>query len=62
LRLANNQHWATDVLMGAAIGIASAEIADWAYPKIKKAMNKTAVKWEPIVAPNYYAARVSYSF
>ena len=62
LRVANNKHWGTDVLMGAAIGIASAEIADWAYPKFKKALNKTALNWEPIVAPNFYAARVSYSF
>ncbi|MHA8106639.1 phosphatase PAP2 family protein [Aquirufa sp. 5-AUSEE-100C1] len=61
-RMANNKHWATDIFMGAAIGIASAEIADWAYPKFKKVMNKTAVEWEPIVAPNYYAARLSYTF
>ncbi len=62
LRMANNKHWATDIFMGAAIGIASAEIADWAYPKFKKVLNKTAVEWEPIVAPNYYAARLSYTF
>jgi membrane-associated phospholipid phosphatase len=62
LRMANNKHWASDVFMGAAIGITSAEIADWAYPKLKKALNKTALNWEPIVSPNFYAARVSYSF
>jgi membrane-associated phospholipid phosphatase len=62
LRMANNKHWGTDVFMGAAIGIASAEIADWAYPKLNQALNKTALNWEPIVAPNFYAARVSYSF
>lgn len=62
LRIANNKHWASDIFMGAAIGIASAEIADWAYPKFKKAMNNTVVEWEPIVAPNYYAARLSYTF
>ncbi len=62
LRMANNKHWATDVFMGAAIGIASAEIAHWAYPKFKKALNKTAWNWEPIVAPNFYAARVNYTF
>ncbi|MFM1780782.1 MAG: hypothetical protein RJB49_1077, partial [Bacteroidota bacterium] len=27
LRIANNKHWVTDVLMGSAIGIASAELA-----------------------------------
>jgi membrane-associated phospholipid phosphatase len=62
LRMANNKHWATDVAMGAAVGIASAEIAYWVYPKLKKSLDKTSLNWEPIVAPNYYAARVSYTF
>lgn len=62
MRIANNKHWATDVAMGAAIGIASAEIAHWIYPKLKKSLDKTSLNWEPIVAPNYYAARVSYAF
>jgi membrane-associated phospholipid phosphatase len=62
LRMANNKHWATDVAMGAAIGIASAEFAHWAYPKLKKSLDKTSLNWEPIVAPNFYAARVSYDF
>lgn len=62
MRVANNKHWATDVAMGAAIGIASAEIAHWVYPKLKKSLNKTSLNWEPIVAPNYYAAHVNYSF
>jgi membrane-associated phospholipid phosphatase len=60
--MANNKHWATDVAMGAAIGIASAEFAHWAYPKLKKSLDKTSLNWEPIVAPNFYAARVSYAF
>jgi membrane-associated phospholipid phosphatase len=62
MRLANNKHWTTDVAMGAAIGIASAEIGHWIYPKLKKSLNKTSLHWEPIVAPNYYAAHISYSF
>jgi len=62
MRIANNKHWATDVAMGAAIGIASAEIAHWIYPKLKKSLDKTSLNWEPIVTPNYYAARVSYAF
>jgi membrane-associated phospholipid phosphatase len=62
LRMANNKHWATDVAMGAAVGIASAEIAYWVYPKLKKSLDKTSLNWEPIVAPSYYAARVSYTF
>jgi membrane-associated phospholipid phosphatase len=62
LRIANNKHWASDVAMGAAIGIASAEVAYWVYPKLKKSLDKTSLTWEPMVAPNFYAARVSYAF
>lgn len=62
LRMANNKHWASDVAMGAAVGIASAEFAHWLYPKLQKSVEKTTLQWEPIVAPNFYAARLSYAF
>lgn len=62
LRMANNQHWAADVLMGAAVGIASAEAAYWVYPKLKKALHQSAFEWDPIVTPNFYAARVQVRF
>ncbi len=62
LRMANNQHWAADVLMGAAVGIASAEAAYWVYPKLKKALHQSAFEWDPIVSPNFYAARVQVRF
>ncbi len=64
LRMANNKHWASDVLMGAGIGIASAEIASCLYPKIKSKLfdAKSAWNFEPQIAPNYYAARLNYSF
>jgi len=64
LRLANNQHWASDVLMGAGIGIASAEMASFLYPKIKTKIfdAKSAWNFEPQIAPNYYVARLNYSF
>ena len=64
LRMANNQHWASDVLMGAGIGIVSAEIASYLYPKIKSKLfnSKSAWNFEPQIAPNYYVARLNYSF
>ena len=64
LRMANNQHWASDVFMGAGIGIASAEIASYLYPKIKTKLfnSKSAWNFEPQIAPNYYVARLNYSF
>lgn len=64
LRLANNKHWVSDVLMGAGVGIASAEIASCLYPKIKSKLNKSKSAWnfEPQIAPNYYVARLNYSF
>jgi hypothetical protein len=64
LRLANNQHWASDVFMGAGIGIASAEIASYLYPKLKTKLFNTKSAWnfEPQIAPNYYVARLNYSF
>ncbi|MBR1475033.1 MAG: hypothetical protein IJ613_05600, partial [Muribaculaceae bacterium] len=32
LRLSRHRHWASDVLMGAGIGILSAHVADWLLP------------------------------
>jgi len=40
LRLYNNQHWFSDVVAGAGIGIGSAKLAYWIYPKIKKVLFK----------------------
>ena len=63
LRIANNKHWVTDVLMGSAIGIASAELAYILYPSVRE-------KWQtlnrftltPQVAPAYYGASMSIGF
>lgn len=36
LRMYNNKHWLSDVVSGAGIGIISAKISYWLYPKIKE--------------------------
>ncbi len=36
LRIYNNRHWLSDVLVGAGIGILSAQAAYWLYPEIRK--------------------------
>lgn len=35
LRMYNNQHWLSDIISGAGIGILSTKLAYWLYPKIK---------------------------
>ncbi|MCK9617294.1 MAG: phosphatase PAP2 family protein [Lentimicrobiaceae bacterium] len=36
LRMLNNKHWLSDVMVGAAVGMVSAQITYWIYPAIKK--------------------------
>jgi membrane-associated phospholipid phosphatase len=63
LRIANNKHWVTDVLMGSAIGIASAELAYLVYPKIRHQWQKlNRFTLTPQVAPAYYGASMSIGF
>jgi membrane-associated phospholipid phosphatase len=63
LRIANNKHWVTDVLMGSAIGIASAELAYILYPKVRHQWQKlNRFTLNPQVAPAYYGASMSIGF
>jgi hypothetical protein len=63
LRIANNKHWVTDVLMGSAIGIASAELAYLVYPKVRHQWQKlNRFTLTPQVAPAYYGASMSIGF
>jgi membrane-associated phospholipid phosphatase len=40
LRIYNNNHYFSEVVAGAGIGIASAKLANWIYPKIKRIFYK----------------------
>jgi len=63
LRIANNKHWVTDVLMGSAIGIASAELAYILYPKVRTQWQKlNRFTLTPQVSPAYYGASVTVGF
>ncbi len=63
LRIANNKHWVTDVLMGSAIGIASAELAYILYPKVRHQWQKlNRFTLTPQGAPAYYGASMSIGF
>jgi len=60
LRITNNKHWVTDVLMGSAIGIASAELAYILYPSVREKWQKlNRFTLTPQVAPAYYGASMS---
>jgi membrane-associated phospholipid phosphatase len=63
LRIANNKHWATDVFLGSAIGIASAELAYLLYPHVRDKWQKlNRFTLTPQVAPAYYGASMSIGF
>lgn len=40
LRVYNNRHWLSDVVMGAGIGILNTRLAYWMYPAIQRALFK----------------------
>lgn len=61
LRMANNAHWASDVLVGAGIGMAAAELSYQLYPKLQRKWgNKHALQVNPIVGNNFYAFQVAF--
>jgi membrane-associated phospholipid phosphatase len=63
LRIANSKHWLTDVLMGSAIGIASAELAYLVYPHVRDKWQKlNRFTLTPQVAPSYYGASMTVGF
>lgn len=40
LRVLRNEHWLSDVLFGAGVGIGATEIVYWGYPWVKKKLKK----------------------
>lgn len=63
IRIANNKHWVTDVLMGSAIGIASAELAYLIYPKVRHQWQKlNYFTMTPQITSSYYGASMTVGF
>ncbi len=60
LRMANNQHWLSDVLVGAGIGISAAEFSRYIYPKLEgKWKQKHGFQMNPLMGNNFYAIQLS---
>jgi len=53
LRLYNNKHWASDVVTGAGIGIASTRLAYWLYPIMQHAFGKGHSSGGTVLMPTY---------
>lgn len=61
LRLANHEHWVSDVLVGAGIGVAAAELSYYLYPKIQeKWLKKHAIRFEPMIGNQVVAMRIAW--
>ena len=68
LRMLNNKHWMSDVLVGAGLGILATECIYWVYPLLKDSLNKRSAKKSknnlsllPYVSPNHYGVFLQYN-
>ncbi len=52
-RIFNDKHWVGDVVAGAGIGILSAEVAYWLFPKVSQLFSKDHSKNSALVYPFY---------
>ncbi|MBP6410523.1 MAG: phosphatase PAP2 family protein [Pseudarcicella sp.] len=64
LRVANNKHWVSDVLVGAGLGILSAKCAYWLYPKAKSLLfgRNTNLSLMPLYNGNNLCLQANYNF
>jgi membrane-associated phospholipid phosphatase len=68
LRMMNNEHWMSDVLVGAGLGILTTKIVYWVDPLIRKRQSHTPEKrgkdhltFFPYVAPDHYGVYLQYT-
>jgi membrane-associated phospholipid phosphatase len=52
LRIAKGKHWLSDVMAGAGVGIASTELAYWAYPWLHRLLLK-GLQDRAVIIPTY---------
>jgi membrane-associated phospholipid phosphatase len=59
LRILNNKHWMSDVLVGAGLGILATECVYWVYPLIKDCLSKNSGKtsWNKLTMIPYLSGR-----
>ena len=69
LRMMNNDHWMSDVLVGAGLGILTTKIVYWVDPLLRKRQNqgshkqgKDQLAFLPYVSPDHYGVFLQYTF
>jgi membrane-associated phospholipid phosphatase len=67
LRMMNNEHWLSDVLVGAGLGILTTKVVYWVDPLLRNRMNRSSGKqgndhlsFLPYVSPHHYGIYLQY--
>ena len=68
LRMMNNKHWMSDVLVGAGLGILTTKIVYWVDPLLRKRQNhssgkqgKDKLSFVPYASPDHYGVYLKYT-